>query len=168
MWSFLALLTVASGKMPPFQLLAVCFAIGSIPGIVVLLLRPERLQLLRQPAKVWITGIAGLFGYHFLYFTALRHARRFVGKQAVTDYLRELSEEDLGEARKLLEKAGREHETLILTGQVAGAIAKAADDGKFDLLVLGSKGRGGLKDLLIGSVARRVSEISKVPVLLVK
>lgn len=100
--------------------------------------------------------------------TALRHARRFVGKQAVADYLRELSEEDLGEARKLLEKAGREHETLILTGQVAAAIAKAADDGKFDLLILGSKGRGGLKDLLIGSVARRVSEISKVPVLLVK
>ncbi|MGN6776294.1 aromatic amino acid exporter YddG [Rhizobium sp.] len=74
MWSFLALLTVASGKMPPFQLLAVCFAIGSIPGIIVLLLRPERLQLLRQTAKVWITGIVGLFGYHFLYFTALRHA----------------------------------------------------------------------------------------------
>lgn len=74
MWSFLALLTVASGKMQPFQLLAICFAIGSVPGIVVLALRPERLQLLRQPAKVWITGIAGLFGYHFLYFTALRHA----------------------------------------------------------------------------------------------
>ncbi|MBB6304384.1 aromatic amino acid exporter YddG [Rhizobium leucaenae] len=74
MWSFLALLTVASGKMPPFQLLAICFAIGSIPGILVLALRPERLRLLRQPAKVWITGIAGLFGYHFLYFTALRHA----------------------------------------------------------------------------------------------
>ncbi len=60
--------------MQPFQLLAICFAIGSIPGIAVLLLRPERLQLLLQPAKVWITGIAGLFGYHFLYFTALRHA----------------------------------------------------------------------------------------------
>ncbi|MEZ2222917.1 DMT family transporter [Rhizobium sp. RCC_161_2] len=74
MWSFLALLTVASGKVPPFQLLAICFAIGSIPGIVVLALKPERLQLLRQPAKVWIIGIAGLFGYHFLYFTALRHA----------------------------------------------------------------------------------------------
>ncbi|CAN7438411.1 EamA family transporter [Rhizobium rhizogenes] len=74
MWSFLALLTVASGKMPPFQLLAICFAIGSIPGIVVLALKPERLQLLSQPAKVWVTGIAGLFGYHFLYFTALRQA----------------------------------------------------------------------------------------------
>ena len=74
MWSFLALFTAASGTMPAFQLSAICFAIGSIPGIVVLILRPERIKLLRQPAKVWITGIAGLFGYHFLYFTALRNA----------------------------------------------------------------------------------------------
>ena len=74
MWSFLALFTAASGTMPPFQLSAICFAIGSIPGIVVLILNPSRLPLLKQPAKVWIVGIAGLFGYHFLYFTALRNA----------------------------------------------------------------------------------------------
>ena len=74
MWSFLALFTAASGKMPPFQLSAICFAIGSIPGIAVLVLNPSRLALLKQPAKVWIIGIAGLFGYHFLYFTALRNA----------------------------------------------------------------------------------------------
>ncbi|KQV73303.1 EamA family transporter [Rhizobium sp. Root1220] len=74
MWSFLALLTAASGRMPPFQLSAICFAIGSIPGILVLALNPSRLALLKQPAKVWIVGIAGLFGYHFLYFTALRNA----------------------------------------------------------------------------------------------
>ncbi len=74
MWSLLALFTAASGTMPPFQLSAICFSIGSIPGIVVLFLKPERLALLRQPAKVWIVGIAGLFGYHFLYFTALRNA----------------------------------------------------------------------------------------------
>jgi drug/metabolite transporter (DMT)-like permease len=74
MWSFLALLTAASGKMPPFQLSAICFAIGSIPGIAVLILNPSRLALLKQPKKVWIVGIVGLFGYHFLYFTALRNA----------------------------------------------------------------------------------------------
>ncbi len=74
MWSFLALFTAASGKMPPFQLSAICFAIGSIPGILVLIFNPSRIALLKQPAKVWITGIAGLFGYHFLYFTALRNA----------------------------------------------------------------------------------------------
>jgi drug/metabolite transporter (DMT)-like permease len=74
MWAFLALFTAASGKMPPFQLSAICFAIGSLPGLIVLALKPERMALLRQPAKVWVTGIAGLFGYHFLYFTALRNA----------------------------------------------------------------------------------------------
>jgi drug/metabolite transporter (DMT)-like permease len=74
MWSLLALFTAASGKMPPFQLSAICFLIGSLPGIVMLALNPQRLVLLKQPAKVWITGVAGLFGYHFLYFTALRNA----------------------------------------------------------------------------------------------
>ena len=74
MWSLLALFTAASGTMPPFQLSAICFSIGSLPGIVVLALKPERLALLKQPAKVWVVGIAGLFGYHFLYFTALRNA----------------------------------------------------------------------------------------------
>ncbi|SIQ35480.1 EamA domain-containing membrane protein RarD [Rhizobium sp. RU20A] len=74
MWALLALMTAASGTMPPFQLSAICFFIGALPGLVVLVLKPERMALLRQPAKVWITGIAGLFGYHFLYFTALRNA----------------------------------------------------------------------------------------------
>ena len=74
MWSLLALFTAASGTMPPFQLSAICFSIGSIPGLAVLALKPARLKLLRQPAQVWIVGIAGLFGYHFLYFTALRNA----------------------------------------------------------------------------------------------
>lgn len=74
MWALLALFTAASGKMPPFQLSAICFLIGSLPGIAALIARPQRARLLRQPAKVWVTGILGLFGYHFLYFTALRNA----------------------------------------------------------------------------------------------
>ena len=74
MWSLLALFTAASGKMPPFQLAAICFAIGSLPGIGVFIARPERLKLLKQPVGAWATGIIGLFGYHFLYFTALRNA----------------------------------------------------------------------------------------------
>jgi drug/metabolite transporter (DMT)-like permease len=41
---------------------------------VLFILKPHRIALLKQPPKVWITGIGGLFGYHFLYFTALRNA----------------------------------------------------------------------------------------------
>jgi drug/metabolite transporter (DMT)-like permease len=74
MWSLLALFTAASGKMPPFQMNAICFAIGALPGIAGLVTRPARLRLLKQPPAAWATGIIGLFGYHFLYFTALRNA----------------------------------------------------------------------------------------------
>lgn len=99
---------------------------------------------------------------------ALRHARRFVGKQAVDEYLRELSEQDLASARELLDRMGVAHDMIIRIGQVANEISQAGETGGFDLIVLGSKGRTGLKDLLIGSVARRVSEISGVSVVLVK
>ncbi|MBB3236418.1 DMT family transporter [Phyllobacterium endophyticum] len=74
MWAMLALFTDISGKVPPFQLTAMTFAIGACLGVVSWLWRPGAARHLRQPAKVWLLGVAGLFGYHFLYFTALRNA----------------------------------------------------------------------------------------------
>lgn len=71
LWSLLAVFTAASGTMPPFQLLAISFAIG---GLSLLALRPKSLGALRQPLPVWALGIGGLFGYHFFYFFALRNA----------------------------------------------------------------------------------------------
>ena len=99
---------------------------------------------------------------------ALRHASRFVGKDAINDYLREISEQDLEAARKALDKAGIRHDMIIRSGHVANEISTAATRGKFDMIVLGSKGRSALRDLLLGSIAKRVAEIASVPVLLVK
>jgi drug/metabolite transporter (DMT)-like permease len=73
-WAFLALLTNMSGGVPPFQLLAITFAIGALPGLAAMLLQPERRAALRQPLPVWALGVGGLFGYHFCYFTALANA----------------------------------------------------------------------------------------------
>jgi drug/metabolite transporter (DMT)-like permease len=74
MWSLLAALTVATGRVPPFQLLAMTFAIGACVGPVTWLRRPTAIRALRQPLAVWLVGIGGLFGYHALYFLALRLA----------------------------------------------------------------------------------------------
>ena len=74
MWSLLAVLTVATGAIPPFQLAAVTFAIGAAVGGLGLLLRRTVLRTLRQPARAWLVGVGGLFGYHALYFLALRFA----------------------------------------------------------------------------------------------
>lgn len=74
MWSLLAALTVATGRVPPFQLLAMTFAIGACVGPLTWLWRPSAIRALRQPLPVWLVGIGGLFGYHALYFLALRLA----------------------------------------------------------------------------------------------
>ena len=99
---------------------------------------------------------------------ALKHARSIVGSKAVDGYLQELSDKDLASARKLLDKAGVKHEVLIRTGHIAQEIVTQADEGEFDLIVMGNKGRSALRDLLIGSVAQRVLALAKTPVLLVK
>jgi len=74
MWSLLAVLTVATGKIPAFQLAAMTFAIGALVGPLTWIGRPDAVRALRQPPHVWIVGVGGLFGYHALYFLALRFA----------------------------------------------------------------------------------------------
>src|SRR5436305_6189041 len=72
MWSLLAALTVATGKIPAFQLAAMTFAIGALVGALTWIGRPEGVRALRQSPLAWIVGVGGLFGYHALYFLALR------------------------------------------------------------------------------------------------
>ncbi len=74
MWSMLATLTAASGAVPPFLLNALCFGASGLVGLVAVWLRTGSLAVMRQPWPVWALGVCGLFGYHFLYFTALKTA----------------------------------------------------------------------------------------------
>jgi drug/metabolite transporter (DMT)-like permease len=74
MWALLALLTDASGQVPPFLLSAITFAIGTCVGLAARLVMPAPARSQKVPSQVWVIGIAGLFGYHFFYFTALRNA----------------------------------------------------------------------------------------------
>jgi len=74
MWSLLAVLTVATGKIPAFQLAAMTFAIGALVGSLTWIRRPDAISALRQPPVAWAVGVGGLFGYHALYFLALRFA----------------------------------------------------------------------------------------------
>src|SRR5579871_5642276 len=73
LWSCLALLTAGSGHVPPFELAAMTFAVGGAVGIAFAAVRC-RLHALRQRPAVWLLGVGGLFGYHALYFAALRLA----------------------------------------------------------------------------------------------
>jgi drug/metabolite transporter (DMT)-like permease len=75
LWGALATLSVSAGPIPPFQMVAMTFAIGATIGIVRALARGVGWRgLVGWPARVWLLGVGGLFGYHALYFAALQLA----------------------------------------------------------------------------------------------
>jgi drug/metabolite transporter (DMT)-like permease len=74
MWAFLALLSTASGPIPPFQLTAMTFLLGGLTGVASWGFRPGAMAALKQPWQVWLTGTFGLCVYHILYFFAIQNA----------------------------------------------------------------------------------------------
>ncbi|TKA95511.1 EamA family transporter, partial [Cereibacter changlensis] len=74
LWSLLALFTIGSAPVPPLLLNALCFGIGGTLGLVWVLAGGGLARLKGVGWKVYAFGTAGLFGYHFLYFTAFRLA----------------------------------------------------------------------------------------------
>jgi drug/metabolite transporter (DMT)-like permease len=73
LWASLATLTTLRGPIPPFQTTAIVFAIAALVGVLFAALR-GRLGCLRPSLASLALGVWGLFGYHALYFAALRLA----------------------------------------------------------------------------------------------
>lgn len=75
LWSSLALLTVVTEGLPPFQVLTTAFAIAATLGLLRAAWRGRAGWVeLRQPGSALALSSAGLFGYHALYFIALKRA----------------------------------------------------------------------------------------------
>lgn len=74
LWSLLALLTVGSAPTPPLLLNTICFSIGGACGLIWTYFSGGLGVLRSVPIRVYIFGSLGLFGYHALYFSALRLA----------------------------------------------------------------------------------------------
>jgi len=74
LWSLLALFTVGSAPVPPLLLNAIAFSIGGALGLLWCAATGGFGKLRAVPWRVYLFGTVGLFGYHFLYFSALRLA----------------------------------------------------------------------------------------------
>jgi nucleotide-binding universal stress UspA family protein len=121
--------------------------VGSIPGrsITLLYVRPS------HTGAVVSLGAPGLLDEAQL-------------QETVAAAEREL----LAEASSVLAESGLQAERMIETGQAAPAICKVAADGAFDLIVVGSRGHGELKSLLLGSTSDTVIHTAPCPVLVVR
>jgi drug/metabolite transporter (DMT)-like permease len=71
LWASLASLSVSLAHVPPFLLTGLALLCGSL---IALPLSGFDLRQWRVPLPTLVLGVYGLFGYHFLFFIALRHA----------------------------------------------------------------------------------------------
>lgn len=95
-------------------------------------------------------------------------ARAALGKEAVDQYHAEQTEKVLKPVEKFLSRQGVPIKRISKVGAAGEVIAKTADAGKYDLLVMGSHGHNALATLVMGSVTTQVLSHSDVPVLIVR
>ena len=65
-------------------------------------------------------------------------------------------------------KPNLEATTILIEGRPADVIVETAQEGNFDIIIMGSRGLGGIKKHILGSVSGRVADYATCPVLIVK
>ncbi len=92
----------------------------------------------------------------------------FINQADIRQYHQEEGLKCLQNARDLLDQAGIACQHHITVGDPAEMIVRFAVEKAYDLIVMGPRGAGGMKGLLLGSVTSKVMQLSNIPVLLVK
>lgn len=82
--------------------------------------------------------------------------------------LHEQHQKVLAEAAKLFEEKNIKVDTELKQGHPAYTIMETASEGNYNLIVMGSRGLGGFKKLLLGSVSNAVVQEADTNVLIVK
>lgn len=127
-----------------------------------------------QKMLAYLTTHKELFGNHNEYSLLTvepplpPRARSAVGKEIVDSYYADEAEKVMAPASAFLSQHGLTSKNEWKVGPAGETIAVHADEGMYDLLVMGSHGHGSLGNLIMGSVATQVLARSKVPVLLVR
>lgn len=122
----------------------------------------------------YLTTHEAMFGGHneFTAFTAIAalppRARAAVGADIAKGYYDDEAEKIAEPVVTFLKRHNIEPKVEHQVGNAGEQIAKAAEAGGFDLVIMGSHGHSALGNLVMGSVATQVLAHCKVPVLLVR
>ena len=92
------------------------------------------------------------------------------GTTKYIEQLKDIHQKILIEAVKKTKKLkrGLKISKKLVTGRAADKIVETAKEENFDLIVIGSRGLGGIKEFFLGSVSDRVADEAPCPVLIVK
>ena len=90
-----------------------------------------------------------------------------LGVQGTADYHADNADHALRAVRTALRRARVEFTEKVVVAEPATAIVRHARAARVDLVVMGTRGRGAIEGLLLGSVARKVVAGAGVPVTVV-
>jgi nucleotide-binding universal stress UspA family protein len=95
-------------------------------------------------------------------------AAAFASQQMVREFYEADAEDVFRPIRAFFDQLGIKVKFVHTIGHVAESIAELAEEGKFDLVVLGSHGQGNVVNMVLGSVATKVLAKCTVPALLIR
>ena len=93
---------------------------------------------------------------------------RGIDRKQVEQYMDEIAEEELAQAKALVGQAGLSADVVKGHGEIVPTILEIIKKENIDLLIVGGKGRSGLADLLIGSTTTKLISHCPIPVTVVK
>lgn len=109
--------------------------------------------------------------YHLLnvqYPVASGAVKMFISQQQLNDYYQEEGATQLKAARELLQSAGVMFYAKVAVGEIESSIVRNAKEQEASLIVMGTRGMGAVRNLVLGSIAAKVIHLTEVPVLLIK
>lgn len=95
-------------------------------------------------------------------------AAKAVGKEIVANFHRVEAEAVMNPVCKYLDMHNANYKTRTVVGNAADEILKIAEKDKVELIVMGSRGHGSIRSMILGSVAQKVLTHSEVPVMIVR
>ncbi len=95
---------------------------------------------------------------------AAGNVKLFINQETINDYYREQGMAALAKARADLDAAKLPYQYHISIGRPAEAIMQYADEQGVGQIIIGAQGHEKLATMLLGSVAAKVAQLSKVPV----
>jgi nucleotide-binding universal stress UspA family protein len=116
-------------------------------------------------------NLARMSGGTVQVITAFEEVPSYLGEPNLSQAIAERT----GEAQKIIDQATQDIgeipggcEAEILSGDPAETILRVIEFNDIDLVIMGTRGRGGIKSLLLGSQSHKVISAAPCPVLLVR
>ncbi len=113
-------------------------------------------------AKQCNASITSVHSVHIQSHSSFRSANE--DEERTDEYIKGVMEE----AEQKVAKYGIEFDYKVMNGDIGYNIIKYAKENEFDMIIMGSRGRNAIKNMLFGSVTNSVLQSSKIPVLVVK